>query len=580
MSKKRKYAHRPFVSLRSLFSKNKNLKENLDVEQPKKEAKGSILFLGYIGLFLVIAGVIDLIPLIVCLIYQEFNRMLAFAIPGLVSIAAGIPLTTLLRDKTKAKLGKHQDLLLLICIWLVCSFICALPFMMPTAIGGLQIGFVRSMFESISGFATCGLTILTPESGISPSVLLQNGGRSFLFFRAFIMLIGGIGFVLVLTTFINDAFGIKLYGNEGHTDRLLPNVYKSSQLILILYIGVCFVGSVALWLAGMNPWTTINLPAGCEGDPTTSSYFEALCFSMALLSTGGFSTRDLSIYAFNNINVEIVSLIIMILGGTNFVIIYSLITLKFGKVYKDVDCRMQFIFSMIYIPLMIILSSFSKTMTGDTLDLWQKFRYNIYLFFTAITTTGTMNAPSVYAMATPATFFIVILLMSTGTQQGSTTGGIKLSRFSITFKSIYWTLKERNNNRNMISPHYVYKFGDTKEITEKDMKDSTSYIFIYLIVFIVLAFLISIGLGDQNFDFLQVLFETSSALGDSGISSGITSFSQNNFVLIVLTIAMFLGRLELYTFIYGGTGFINNVKAWSKSAFKFSKDWLDKKISK
>ena len=352
--KQNKYSKKIRFNLKNIFKKTNNLVDNLETEEINKpQINGWTLILGYMGIFFMIAGGITLLPIITMIFYpNEFSRILAFLIPGVIAIISGFFLSRLLKNKTKARLEKYQDLILLILIWLSTCLICCVPFLLPDyikntnfRIGGLGLNFVQSMFETVSGFTTTGLTMLTDS--ITPTKLLMGDGHCFLFYRSIIMLFGGIGFVLVLTCVVSDTYGMRLYYNEGHTDRLLPNLYKSAKLILSIYIGLVLLGSLALWLGGMNSWTEIKTPIGCEGEPITSSYFEALCFSMTSFSTGGFATRNLSLYSFNNVTLEIILSIIMLIGGTNFLIIFSAITLKFTKVFKDLDVKVEMIFAII-----------------------------------------------------------------------------------------------------------------------------------------------------------------------------------------------------------------------------------------
>lgn len=563
--KAKRYSRKAKVKLKDLFKKNENLVEPLDEELsgPKHEIHGFLLMLGYLGIFLIVAGIIDLIPIIIMCFYPvEFSRILAFLIPGVSSILVGIGLSFLLKGKTKCRLGKYQDLILLIIIWFSACLIAAIPFMLPDYIGSFRIGglgldYVRAIFETISGFTTTGLSIL--EGEISPSHLLITDGKCFLFFRSVLMFFGGIGFVLVLTCVVSDTFGIRLYYSEGHTDRLLPNLYKSAKMIFGLYAGLVLVSSIALYLGGMNEWTTIDLPYGCENDPTTSSYFEALCIAMTHLSSGGFSTRDLSIYAYNSIPIEIITEIIMLFSCTNFIIIFSLVTFKFKK-FDDLDLKVQLTFAAIFIPILILISGFTTSLSGNNLlTFGENLRYNIFYYISASSTTGSVNSYNAITTFSIPSLAILTLVMAFGGQQGSTAGGIKFYRIGIICKSIYWSIREKNSNSNMIYPHYTAKYGQLREVNEKDITDSVTYCLLHFLIIFVFAILVSLGTNNQ-FSFVQCCFEVSSALATTGLSAGITSFSQNDFVLTLITMAMFIGRLELYTFIYAGSKCITDIK--------------------
>jgi len=565
-----KYSRKAKVRFIDLFQKNKHLADPLkkEINEPKHEVKGWPLILGYLGIFLIIIGIVDLLPIIIFPFYpNEISRVWAFLLPGLSSVIIGFCLALLLKGKDKARLGKFQDLILLILIWTSASVICAIPYMIPDYVGDIRLGglgldFIHALFETVSGLATVGLTVL--EGSISPSQLLLGDGHCILFFRSLTTFFGGIGFVLVLTCIISDTYGISLYYSEGHTDRLLPNLYKSAKLVFSIYTGLVIFGTLLLYFGGLNEWTVINTPIGAEGDPTTSSFFEALCMSMTHVPGGGFATRNLSVYAYNSLGIEIIFDILMTFGGTNFIVIFLVLQLKFKKIFRDLDVRLTIIFTLVFIPLLSLISSLSPSINGTQYNFLEALRYNSFYYFSAANTCGASNTANTLNTFTRSTMMVYIIIMSFGAQQGSCTGGIKLYRVGIALKSVYWTIKEKYANNNVIFPHYIYKFGEAKEVSEKDVKDSNTYIFLYVLVLLTLTTFVLFG-TDSNYTFLQCLFEVASALSGTGLTVGVTSNTQNEFVLFILTLAMFIGRLEIYTFIYAAKRFNDDTKDFAKN---------------
>jgi trk system potassium uptake protein len=568
---KSKYIRKSKIRFKDIFKLNDEFTQPLEEEMENQKAKnnknGIFLILGYLGIFLIVAGIIILAPILCMIFYRyEFNRILAFLLPGVISIGIGIGLSLLLKNREQTKLGKYQDFVLLILIWLFSCLFCAIPFALPDYIGsfrmgGLGLNYFQALYETVSGFATCGLSAL--KGSISPSNLLNGDGHCFLFYRAFIQFTGGVGFVLVLTCILNDNHGISLYYSEGHTDRLLPNLYKSAKLIFGIYLALTVVGSLALWLSGMNEWTKINRPLGCENDPEYASYFEALCTTMSSVSSAGFSTRDMSIYAYNNLAIEIVVEILMVLSATNFFVLFLLFTCKFKRAFKDLDMRTTIYAALLFIPIMIIITSIVPSLTNSKLPFRDSLRYDIFFYISSVTTTGFVNTPSLRESFSAPIIFLITFVMCLGGQQGSTAGGIKMYRCGIIAKSIYWSLKEKYSAQNVIYPHYVYKYGRDQIITQKDITDSCTYGILYMLLFFVLSLLFAMSTNGQ-YDFLFVMFETSTALSNAGISSGI-EYMNNTFLVILITFAMFVGRLEIFTFIYAGKKIAIDTKVLSKN---------------
>ncbi len=128
----------------------------------KKVASGYRLIFGYLGIFLAMAGVIILLPLVLLAVpsfRDDVQYVPHFLIPGLSMLVGGILLfTLLLMGREKSKLAKHQDSILLILLWLVSIIVSAIPFFLT---GKMSI--TESIFESTSGYASVGLTRLPAE---------------------------------------------------------------------------------------------------------------------------------------------------------------------------------------------------------------------------------------------------------------------------------------------------------------------------------------------------------------------------------------------------------------------------------
>ena len=272
-----------------------------------KKVSGYRLIFGYLGIFLVFIGCTCLFPLVLLAFYpEESHYWLNFFIPGMVTIAIGLVLMQLVRGVKNAKLGKHQDSILLILIWLLAINICAIPFLLRD-----DMNFSQAMFETTSGFATIGLTIFQ-----------DFDSHLYVFYRAFCNLVGGVGLVLIVTTAISDRYGLKLYIAEGHSDKPLPNLKKSAMVIFAIYLGIIFVGTVAYMFAGV-------------------SLFDSLVHSICAVSTGGFSSKpggllDLNVNGVYFPAVEIISIVLMILGSINFVTHFLILTGHGKKAIKDI----------------------------------------------------------------------------------------------------------------------------------------------------------------------------------------------------------------------------------------------------
>ena len=511
-------------------------------------ARGYTLIFGYLGIFLMFIGIVCLIPLIMIPFYpSEGGSFLAFLIPGLFSMFVGLGLSFLIFRKEKAQLGKFQDAVLLVSIWLSAIIIGSVPFMFRGLVvsstgisfdASKSMNFSDAIFESTSGYSSSGLTVFDFSHEL-PAFHL------FTFYRSLLLLVGGIGLVLVVTSAISDRYGLKLYTAEGHNDKLMPNLAKSARLILLIYLGYIVVGAVSYWLLG------------------GMTVFDSINHAIAAVATGGFSTRAGGLPEIINAGlpnslgvaprsavINITSIILMILGSTNFVLHLFLFKGKVKAVAKDCEIRFFGILAVIFIPLFFFaIWSTNYINAGQLAEITftpsQAFSEGAFLFFSSITTTG-FSCFIPFKQLGEAAIILSIVMMCICGGMGSTAGAIKQYRFIIALKSFYWSIRDRLAPSNKLYPHNIYRLGKHREVDKDEVYEAYGYIVIYIAVLLVGTIIITI-LGRGEFSASDALFEFASALSGTGLSVGVTSLGFENSIAInwTLVFGMFVGRLEI-----------------------------------
>lgn len=557
----------------------------------RKYSSGYKLIFGYLGLFLIAIGVILLFPLAVSAlfgiseqyrgaIYDVVNWWPAFVIPSVISITVGCILYfTLLYKKERERLGKHQDSLLLTLIWLSACLIGVIPFLLRNFdfFGkGLadteQFNFLSALFESVSGFSASGLTVFD-ESKLGAATLTDasnvistwSGYYIFVLYRSFLLFFGGVGLVLVVASAISDRYGLNLYRVEGHNDKLAANLSTSAKAIFGIYFGYIAIGTVALILAGMP-------------------VFDALNTSIAALSTGGFLSRANNIGFFatgnnatllyqsgysllpcNPMAIEIITMVLMILGSTNFLTHFFLITLKFKKAFKDNEIKFMLLVSAIFIPVL----SVSMLLAANSITIGPSFRYGAYTFISAITTTGFTNTPGNVAFSTVAPegiipvfstsgVFIVTALMFIGGGLGSTSGAVKQERIILALKGVYWNIRERLAPKHLLLPRTTTRHGEMMSIKEEEIGEAFSIVIVYLITLFIGTIAICWITGKE----LHLsMFQFMSALSGTGLSvdpapfAAVAQSGSDIAYMIILIFGMFVGRLEILPVIFAAYRF-------------------------
>lgn len=531
-----------------------------------REAKGLRLILGYFGLFMIVEGLVTIFPLAILAFYpKEWECYLDFVAPGAGYIAIGFIIYLLtIAFRKKGKLQKNEDSLLLVLLWLSALAIGAFPFYLTSFpefnCGNTEINlgmsFTDSFFESTSGYSATGLTVF-PEKAFLTGVDSSSYGWAhvFLFHRAIMQFVGGVGLVLLVASVISSKNNFKLFFAEGHNDRLLPNLGKNAKLIFGIYFGWIVFGSLALWLAGMTP-------------------FDSFCHATAALATGGFSTRFQSVmfysgdvyssftngnllYTGNSIAIEGITCVLMFAGATNFVLHTFLLTGKIKSFSKDVEIKTAALLVIISTAMTAFATFNEHTFYyADQVEIsfWLSLRYNFYNIVTSVTTTGFTNFPSLSYLG-HFSIFIALIGMSIGGGMGSTGGGLKQYRFALLFKEFSSSFKNRNSSDRYLHTNTITRLGQTKEIDEDSIKEATDYSILY-IGFLVLGIIALMCLRNINLE--EAAYEWGTSLSGTGITiidfanykneNGIVHY---NTLLWLLDVAMLLGRLEILPAFYG-----------------------------
>jgi trk system potassium uptake protein TrkH len=488
----------------------------------KKTAAGYRLIFGYVGIFLILIGIICLLPLLVLPFYpNEVGVAFNFYVVGGASVAAGLLLSiALLRGRDKARLGKHQDFILLVLIWILAIAIGAIPFLLRG-----DMNFTQSIFESTSGFTSTGLTVF--DFSVDQNTY---GYHVYTLYRSLLIFFGAVGLVLVLVSALSDRYGMRLYSSEGHNDKLIPNLAKSSRLILSIYSGFIVLGTIAYMVAGM-------------------SFFDAFNHAITAVGTGGFSTSPGGVLTVggNAIAIEIISIFLMLAGATNFVIHLLFIQGKFKKVFRDIEVRFMLLLLLIFIPLFITSVYFTHSSSTGDLSIFDSIRLGTFYMVSSITTTG-FNSYQPIIMLGPSVIFMSSVLMMFGGALGSTAGGIKQLRVASTLKGVYYSLLSRISSKRIIRPRFYHRYGEEKELTDEYYSESVSFVVLYILALFVGTVAITILPLGIGFD--DAFFEVASAVTGTGLSVGITHAAQHPAVLWILAVVMFIGRLEIIAVYY------------------------------
>lgn len=461
----------------------------------------------YTGYICILLGLLMLIPIVVALIYKEYHLILPFVYSTAISVLVGFPLFRFFKIKTELSL--KSAMLFSTFIWLIACALAALPYY----ISG-QLPYLDGYFEAMSGFTTTGFTMY-PNLDVVPFTMQ--------FFRAFTQWLGGIGIiVLALTILASPSVNImRMYSAEGREERILPSIRHTAKIILYIYALYTAISIALFLLAGMP-------------------VFDSIFYTFTALSTGGFALSSQSILFYHNIWIEIVAMIVMVTGATNFALHYTILKGNWKEYFRDIEIKVAY-------PLLIIgtliVAVFLYTTSFYGHDFLHLLRYSVFQVVSALTTTGLQTAmPAEIAYQwTGLGIFVLTILMIIGAGACSTGGGIKWLRIGILVKGIWWEVKSLLVPRRAKIPQKIHHVRDLR-IREDILKLTGLFVFTYLSVYIISVIIVLFYYPNVT----QTLFEVASATSNVGLGSGLITSTSPVVVKIVFIIDFWVGRLEIW----------------------------------
>lgn len=431
----------------------------------------------------------------------------------------------------KFTLGVREGFAIVTFGWIAAALVGCVPFAL---IAGLS--WPDAFFETMSGFTTTGASVLDPR------LVLGDGGRlsagiaalpkGLLYWRSLTHWLGGMG-IVVLSLAILPFLGIgghQLYNAEmpGPTsDRLTPRIANSAKILWGVYALLSVTQTLLLWLGGM-------------------SLLDAWCHTCGTMATGGFSTRQASVGAYGSVYIELVITLFMFLAGCNFILHYRALRGKPLLYFRDEEFRFYLTLTTVATALVAwqLLGRPIVDTTGEIHPgtLSNALRFASFQVVSLLTTTGFCTAD--FALWPSAATLLLLGLMFVGGCGGSTGGGMKHSRLLLLLKySIERT-------RRWMFPHAISNVRLNQARVDSDTLHKTlSFFFLFVALFVffalALAWLEGTDLVTAATASVACLSNIGPGLGKVGAVEAYHWLSAPGKLL--LTAAMLLGRLELYT---------------------------------
>lgn len=463
-----------------------------------------------LGLMLVVFSFAYILPMLTSLIYGD-DTLIDFALAMLWTFASGL-LMWMLTRRYKGELSIRHGYLLVVMMWSAMPAFATLPLLLVIP----NLSFTDAYFETMSGMTTTGATVLTGLDTLPEAINLWRHELNWL---------GGMG-IIVLAVAVLPLLGIggrQLFKAETpgpmKDATLTPRITETARNLWLVYLGITIACIVSLKIAGM-------------------SWFDAVCHAFAAMGLGGFSTHDASVGYFNSPAIELVLIVFMLLAAMNFATHFL--------VWREKNLKLYLLDSEGVATVMVVLASclgigFYLWWQGTYPSFWTALRHASFNLVSMATDCGFASADfNQWPIFAP---MWMLFLSCITASSGSTGGGIKMIRTMILFK------QAGREFLKLLHPSAVNPMKIASHVIPNQIVFSVlGFIFLYFMSVAVLTFVLLIS----GLDFISAFSAIIASINNAGPGLGVVGPASNFGVLTdfqtwVCTLAMLLGRLEIFT---------------------------------
>lgn len=467
-----------------------------------------------IGLLMVDIGFMIFIPLLVAMIFGEWNCATAFFAAAISSLTIGDFLRRVEKhkkdDDALNDIKRSEALIVASLAWVLFGLIASIPFLFN------GFSFIDAFFESVSGITTTGATILTSF----------DIPKSLLFWRSFMQWLGGMG-IIVLFIAIMPQFAVagrQMFFAEapGPTEeKFTPRIKNTASALWLVYSVITMLCAVCLYFAGMNP-------------------FDCICNAMSTLSAGGFSPHPESIGGYHSNIITSIVFLFMFIAGASFVVQSKVLTKMDPRLFwKSEEFRF-------YTKIIITISTILALILyfENHFSILHSFGASFFQVLTLATSTGYSSEDyQLWSLNAKLILFVSMFLSSCS---GSAGGGVKMTRWLLTCKYM------KNEIYRILHPNAVLSIKIDKIVVPNNVIKQTIFFMLgFFLIFIVSALLIIAIEGDIVIGVTSAI----ASLGDIGPVLGHVIGPMGNcsslscWTKIIFIFNMLVGRLEIIPFL-------------------------------
>lgn len=447
-----------------------------------------------LGFLLQANGLLTLVPAVAGFYFGESEALNGILLGGMLFLGVGFIFNALCE---RADLDYKSSCVFIVIAFIILPLIGAAPFFYLDPFGSTNFleRFTNAYFESISGYTTTGLSLIS-----NPSLL----PRSLLLYRSILELAGGVGVVFMFLSFFHTEYSLNNLCSVLDIEKIEDNLKKVFGFIFMIYGLYIIVFTVVFFFFGVT------------------DIIVAICLAIDTL-TGGFGPSKADFQTIINFPIKLSMILLMFLGSLNFSFNYH--ALK-GDL-KEINAEIKLYIAVILIGTFLVVFA-SQVNIFDSLFHVVSMASSTGFDYIGIMT---LDNTSIGAL------LVIMLLGGCGS---SMAGGIKMFRIIDFFKSIKQTVVGAIRESEFIA-------DEPLENEENVVKTRSANVTI--ILFVACLYIFSLLFSSIGVSFFDALFEVGSALTTNGITTGATSVTMPIGYKYLQMIAMIIGRVEILTIV-------------------------------
>ncbi len=460
-----------------------------------------------VGYALLVSALFMFLSILVSVANGNDSALAALLISFTITFTVGIFPFIFVRKS--AAISLKDGYMIIVLSWLL-SFIFG---MLPYALWGGPFTIINAWFESVSGFTTTGATILDNIEALPDSLLFWRSSTHF---------IGGLGVVVFLLLVIPGSSQMRLRLTSLELSSLSKREYRSGTnktvyIFTYVYFGMMAVSFLLYVLAGMSPFDAVN-------------------HAMSVTATGGFSTKNLSIGAYNSVSIDLVTMLFMLLSSIHFGMVFVAVVTRSLKPFRNEIFK----FYLWSVAVTSAIVAVSLKFHGIETSWGEAFRSASFHILSFASTTGFSIADNSAWPALPSAMLVFVGIWCG--MAGSTSGGVKSDRALLLCKEIKFYL------RKVMHPASVNEVRlNGRVVRQDDVSPHILYIALYCMV-VIISVAVCLVLNPDNGHALTAILTSLSNVGISvGDLGSLGSFNAEPVsAKFMYTLVMFLGRVEIY----------------------------------